>query len=339
MAGPSFVLSVPIGAWNPALPSAVASLLAQDVDLRLALLDASGDARMAEALAPLQPLTAYHRTGPDAGQAAAIQEGWDAVEGEVYGWLNVDDFLFPDALARVAATFEASPDCAAVTGQSILVTPEFHHLGAHPSVAPPSALLLRSNTISQPSTFVRRDALAEVGWLNTGLHYTMDWDLWVRLHLAGARFASLEAALSGVVMDAGTKTAQFNTRRALEIAGLVRRTEGSLTALKSLIGVWRYHRASRQGEAPAITPAMTGYFYTEHPFETAVRAPFILYDRDITTLTITGTASVRVACDGMELGEAAPDMALPFSWPRGKAGMLELTPLAPETQISQIVFC
>lgn len=242
-----FVISVPIGSWNPALPSVVRSILAQARSPALAVMDASGDPRVAEALLPLEPLIAYRRTGPDAGQAAAIQEGWDNVKGELYGWLNADDFLYPGALSRVAEAFDANPEVNVVTGQSLFVDPAHGILGLHPGLAPVSDQLARSNTISQPSTFVRVSALKSVGGLDTSLAYIMDWDLWWRLHQQGSRFLSLPDTLSGVVMEPGTKTAQFNARRRREIQNFVARSAGRAAALKSLIGFWIYNRAGPDG--------------------------------------------------------------------------------------------
>lgn len=334
-----FVLSVPIGAWTPALPVAVASLLAQTVPLRLAILNASGDARVDEALAPLQPLTGYRRDGADDGQSAAIQEGWQAVQGGFYGWLNADDFLFPDALARIARRFAETPEADLVTGQSVLVSPDTHSFGQHPAIAEPGPLLARTNTIAQPSTFVRREALDRIGGLDTGLVYTMDWDLWVRLQSAGARFAMLEDTLSGAVVTPDAKTSQFNARRAAEIFRLVKRQRGALAAAKSVLGTWQYHRSSQHGETTAaLARAEDGRLRAGAVFTRAASTDFVLYDRPLHAVTLEGEGRVSLR---LGTGPAVPVSCgerLALYWPQGEAGRLELTPIGGPVRVDLIRF-
>ena len=56
-------------------------------------------AAAAEAVDQFSDLVAYRRAGPDGGQSDAIIEGWDNLSGDILGWLNADDALYPGALA------------------------------------------------------------------------------------------------------------------------------------------------------------------------------------------------------------------------------------------------
>jgi len=90
-------ISVPIGAWHPLLPETLRSLEAQGDCVEVAFLDASGDARVANAINAFRGALTYHRAGPDKGQADAIVEGWKNTTAPVLGWLNADDALYQDA--------------------------------------------------------------------------------------------------------------------------------------------------------------------------------------------------------------------------------------------------
>ncbi len=236
---------MPVGAWNRRLPIAVSSLKAQasEVDLSIALLDASQDPRVMRDIDPIRPLIAYFRSHPDDGQAAAILEGWNAEKADIYGWLNTDDFLYPSSLARVEQAFKNHPDAGLVYGQSMMIDGFGRYVGPHPCFGPPGPSICRSNNISQPSAFVRSEALARVGGVDPGLEYTMDWDLWVRLFKADVTFTMIEDTLSGVVLEPGTKTMQMNPTRAREIARLVARSCGRGAAIKSLVAFWMQHQA------------------------------------------------------------------------------------------------
>ena len=52
----------------------------------------------------------YWRSGPDNGQSAAVNEGWQRASGEVMAWLNSDDFYLPGALDFVGNHFRVHPE-------------------------------------------------------------------------------------------------------------------------------------------------------------------------------------------------------------------------------------
>ncbi|MCP2669695.1 glycosyltransferase [Maricaulaceae bacterium EIL42A08] len=245
----SFAVAVPVGAWHPDLPKALASLSSQSVPLEVALLDASNDPRVIAAADACDLTFAYRRHGRDAGQAAAIAEGWSKTRSDIVGWLNADDRLTPGALAHVSSAFNKEPVTDIVYGGSDFVDAEGVRRGSHEQIADASALLLRSNIISQPSCFVRRAAVDAVGGLDEGLDYVMDWDLWLRLYNYGARFHRLADTLSEVYMGPGTKTAELNPKRLAEVFALVSRHAGLWGAFKSTLALSTETLAQRKEES------------------------------------------------------------------------------------------
>lgn len=232
-----FACAVPVGEWHPFIPAALESLATQDVPLEVALLDASGDARVAKAADASGIDFAYRRSGPDNGQAAAIAEGWRETGGDIVFWLNADDRLLPGALKSVAEAFNRLSEPMVVFGGSVFIDADERRTGHHDQVAGASDLLLRSNTLSQPSCFVHRDAVERAGGLDETLHYAMDWDLWVRLYLAGERFEHVNAELSAIYMGAGTKTEVLSVKRLREVFTLVQRNAGAWAAVKSTLSL------------------------------------------------------------------------------------------------------
>lgn len=232
-ANPRFAIAMPVGAWHPLLPAALDSLAGQGLPIEIAFLDASGDPRVSAAADSSGLTFTYRRTGPDAGQAAAIAEGWAHTRAPVLGWLNADDLLVPGALAAVATAFEKDPDAGVVHGGSDIIDAAGRVTGEHDHAGAAGPLLYRSNLISQPSCFALRSCVEAVGGINPALVYTMDWDLWVRLYAAGVTFKRLDQTLSHVYMGRGTKTADITPRRLIEIARLVNRHAGPWSAVKS----------------------------------------------------------------------------------------------------------
>ncbi|BAE49884.1 glycosyltransferase [Paramagnetospirillum magneticum] len=223
MADLRFSIAVPVRSGVDWLETNLDSLARQGAGVAVALLDASADPRVPDLARRHSDLISYsyHRSS-DGGQAAAIREGWEAVDGDILGWLNADDHLLPGALASVRRCFAADPSVGVVYGQAAYVSGDGAFLGYFPAYGP-ADLLGRANVICQPAAFVRRSAVDRVGGLDCDRHYTMDWDLWQRLFRAGCRFRSVDSVLAVVVNHAGTKTNSGSPRRTREIEELLAR--------------------------------------------------------------------------------------------------------------------
>ena len=53
---------------------------------------------------------------PDRGASDGLNKGFAHATGDVFGFLNADDILFPGSLNHVARFFEAHPECDVVMG-------------------------------------------------------------------------------------------------------------------------------------------------------------------------------------------------------------------------------
>lgn len=126
---------------------------------------------------------------PDRGQTDAINKGLRMTHGSIVGYLNADDALLPGSLWKVADAFANQPDARWATGKCRIVAEagieirksitSYKNLLLGMSSFP---FLVMTNYISQPSTFWRRDAMEEVGFLDEGLQYIMDYEYWLRLY-------------------------------------------------------------------------------------------------------------------------------------------------------------
>ena len=237
----SFCVAVPVGREDARLTIALRSLVAQHADMNIALLDASGSDRVRKIVRRFDNDLALRVHRPDAGQAAAIREGWETTSGDILCWLNADDSLLPGTLHKVGETFAAYPEADVVYGHSVLIDSSDRTIGYHMAVEPISDAIYRTNTISQPSCFVRRQAANAVGGVNENFHYVMDWDLWIRLYKAGKVFRCLDEPLSSVVWETGTKTASIRPRRLKEVFKLVNQHAGLASALDTIVGLVSHH--------------------------------------------------------------------------------------------------
>lgn len=237
----SFSIAVPVGRDDVRVASALQSLVVQDVEMQIALLDASGSPHVRDVAQAYDDALAIRIHRPDAGQSAAIREGWEKTSGSILCWLNADDVLLSGSLRKVARLFAESPETDVVYGHSLLIDSAGRTVGYHMAVDQISDEIFRTNIISQPSCFVRRRAIEDIGGIDTDLHYVMDWDLWIRLYRAGKVFKFVDDAFSSVVWEKGTKTGSISRGRLREILKLTQREAGLLGTIDTGLGVLTHH--------------------------------------------------------------------------------------------------
>ena len=122
------------------------------------------------------------------GQTASINRGWLMARGEIVAWLNSDDMLTPNAVAEAVEALEAHPEALLVHGNCDNVDAEGRFLSRYPARQETlESLVFFENTlgIAQPSTFLRRRVLYQVGLLDPAIYWCMDLDYWMRVGLMG----------------------------------------------------------------------------------------------------------------------------------------------------------
>ena len=180
----------------------------------------------------------------DRGQAHAINKGFQRARGEIVAWLNADDLLLPGAVRRAVEGFAQAPrNTGAVYGEGYLMDAEGRITGRFPATEPFNLwkLACLSDYVLQQATFMRRAAVAEVGWLDENLHYALDWDLFIRL---GKRFGlHYIPEFLGVLREyPEAKTFSGGQARIAEIRGVLARHTGRSRAP----GYWIYYLDTHQ---------------------------------------------------------------------------------------------
>lgn len=238
-----FAISIPINKWTPQLRSVLGSLKSQSVETEIAVMMTRQDPRILKDLKDSGLNISYSRVGPDDGQAAAINEGWSNTKNPLLAWLNTDDALTHNALSSVSTAFKNDSSLGALYGQSTISDENNDIYGLHPAVQPISPLIRRTNIISQPSCFVRRQSVEAIGGINVDLHYTMDWDLWLRLFENKTKFKFSDQVYSNVTWNSQTKTASLSHRRLYEFSKILYRTQN---LYKTSIGLFSLIRDTKQ---------------------------------------------------------------------------------------------
>ena len=161
----------------------------------------------------------------DAGQADAINKGFRLAGGDIVAWLNSDDLYYPGAVSAAVHQFEQQPSLGLLYGDCAFIDRAGNFLRYFSEIEPYNEFRLRncSDSIMQPATFFRRDALFEIGLLDEHLHFCMDWDLWCRFARSDCSVHYERRLMAATRVYAETKTMAGSRARLAEIRHVLRR--------------------------------------------------------------------------------------------------------------------
>jgi glycosyltransferase involved in cell wall biosynthesis len=146
---------------------------------------------------------------PHAGVAAARNHSLGRASGEYVSFLDSDDCWMPEKLEQVAALITRDSQ-ADVIYHDVMMTVRDGRSRRHTSGPPPSDpyrhLLLESNFLATTSVTVRRSCFALAGNFdcNPDFEICEDYELWVRLARAGAKFAYIPEILAEIARSGGS---------------------------------------------------------------------------------------------------------------------------------------
>ncbi len=148
------------------------------------------------------------RSGPDGGQADAVNRALAHAAADIMAYLNSDDILLPGTLHYVADFFARHPGVDVVYGHRIVIDEEDREIGRW--ILPPHSNIAISwaDWIPQETLFWRRAIWEKVGGVDPSFAFALDWDLIIRFREAGARFARLPRFLGAFRVHDKQKTIQ-----------------------------------------------------------------------------------------------------------------------------------
>jgi glycosyltransferase involved in cell wall biosynthesis len=147
----------------------------------------------------------------DEGQTDAIIKGFARTTKPWITWLNSDDVQCNCALWRVDDAVAVDPEVDVLVGGAHYMDEDGYNPHPYPTIDIGPGIdvgkeIFERGYMAQPSIFFRRDLYDRVGGLNRALKFCMDYDLWARFAVSGAKFAKIDADISGNRWYQTTKT-------------------------------------------------------------------------------------------------------------------------------------
>jgi len=250
---PTISVITPSFNQGPYIEATVQSVLAQNYPRTEYLIFDGGSTD--ETLSILQKYTGWLHwvSGPDSGQANAVNKGFRQAAGQIIGWLNSDDIYLPAALHRAARFFQQHAEVDILYGDFWWIDARGRKLLARQEIPFDYNILLYGlNYIGQPAVFFRRRVFELAGYLDESLHYGMDWEYWLRIATAGGRFAHLPHFLAATRLHTDAKTIAAPPQMAAEHRAIRqkywRKHRFAAPTLQTLYQGWlnKLYRAKRQ---------------------------------------------------------------------------------------------
>jgi glycosyltransferase involved in cell wall biosynthesis len=175
-------ISIVTPSYNQAkyLEETIRSVLLQGYpNLEYIIIDGGSTDGSIEIIKKYEPWINYWISEKDRGQSHAINKGFDQSTGEIMAWINSDDYYAKNAFAAVAMNL-TTQKILWVTGKSYTV--RFDGTSLQRDVEPNHDIRqwYIAPIYSQPSIFWKRKIWISSGGINESLHYSFDYDLWLK---------------------------------------------------------------------------------------------------------------------------------------------------------------
>ncbi|EOR94079.1 glycosyl transferase [Arcticibacter svalbardensis MN12-7] len=176
----------------------------------------------------------------DKGQSDAINKGFKLSKGELVGWINSDDILYPDAIQIVVDSYMSNLDASVIMPTKVDWIDEVDHIIKQREIKGRSKFDLINNdfNIVQQGSFYKKEAVVKANYCNELLYYCMDLDLIIRLSDYG-NIHFINESIAGFRMHKDTKTLNGHNKFYNEIWGVLKMNNVSISSGNSI----RLHKA------------------------------------------------------------------------------------------------
>lgn len=163
---------------------------------------------------------------PDSGQADAINKGFRAATGDIFGFVNSDDTLEPGAVSAVVEAIDPGAGRHVVLGRCRFIDEQDRFLGVeHPSAFESHRRVLeiwKGHALPQPAIFWTREVWERSGPLKVDERLMLDYDLFCRFSRNYA-FHRIDRVLANYRLQPESKTNSVTDAERLEQAITVSR--------------------------------------------------------------------------------------------------------------------
>lgn len=133
---------------------------------------------------------------PDDGPADGLNKGFSKATGDIYGYINADDYYLPGTFAFVKELFLEKPDVDVIYGSGIRIDNDGRLIRKMRSVPwDLKSFIYGGCPVVQQSTFFRKRVFESTNGFNVYNKTCWDGEILIDMALAGAKFGSVKRTL------------------------------------------------------------------------------------------------------------------------------------------------
>jgi glycosyltransferase involved in cell wall biosynthesis len=175
----------------------------------------------------------YWVSEKDNGQAHAINKGLKLCTGEIFNWLNSDDYLEPSSLIKIAKAFEQQ-ETQMVAGKVRNFSKLADQLIQNQNLSAEGLMCWKPAVhFVQPGVWMRRSLIEVCGGIDESFHYAFDWDLYIRYLYFFPNVKEINDLLVHFRLHENSKTESLSDRFAIEERKIIEK----IYALPELTGM------------------------------------------------------------------------------------------------------
>lgn len=179
----------------------------------------------------------------DKGQADAINKGFRLAKGELVGWINSDDILYPECVEKIVELYKSKPN-GSIYYHSLLDwinEKSVFFLERTVKICNRNYLLNNSSTIIQQGSFYSRELVEKVEYTDINNHYCMDLDLWLKISKYAPIYYTENKSYSGFRIYEGTKTTTGKTKFLKNIKQVLLQNGANRLSKNIIIGYYWFY--------------------------------------------------------------------------------------------------
>lgn len=232
-------ISIVIPTLNQAttIGDTILSIINQDYEnYEIIVMDGGSDDGTLDRLEDYRRYITFLVSEPDKGQSSAINKGFDLASGDIYAWINSDDYYLPGSFSKVVTRFMTMSDIDIVVGGGYIVNRDNMFLKQiDPMQLTRENLLQWDNDkwIMQQSCFWTSSLWKKCHGVDEDLHLLMDFDLWLRFSENG-NSATIDDTLGVMRYYPEAKTVSQKIKMKEEL-GYVYAKNGAFIEVKKVI--------------------------------------------------------------------------------------------------------
>jgi len=173
------------------LEKTIKSVLNQNYpDIEYIIIDGGSTDQSLDIIKKYERHLSYWVSEADNGQSHAFNKGLEHVSGDIIGWLNSDDIYLENCLFQVADYFNKHPLVDIVFSDYYFIDENDNIIKIRKEIPFRYKVYLWTQDCYHANCagFFRRSVFDTVGGLNEALHYSMDYEYYLRCAESGARF-------------------------------------------------------------------------------------------------------------------------------------------------------